>query len=411
MPICTDTPRVPSYRRHRPTGQAVVTLNGRDFYLGKWNTKASRAEYDRLIGEWLAAGRNLVKPGGDLTINELARDYWSFCKGYYRKPDGRPTGTLGGVRVALRLLRETYGATLVGDFGPLALEALQLRLIDKGFSRSTVNAQVAMIRRTFRWGVAKERVSPTVYQALAALPGLRKGRSAAREPRPVRPVADGVVDATLPHLPAVVADMVRFQRLTGARPNEVCILRPCDLEISGDVWTYRPQSHKTDYQDGRERVIAVGPKAQDAIRKYLLRDKRSYCFAPSDSEKKRLAVRHAGRRTPLSCGNRPGSNRKRSPKRHAGEHYTTDSYGRAVERAVMIANRKRTEEAIDNGGKPELLPDWRPNQLRHTRATEIRKQFGLEAAQVTLGHSQADITQIYAERDLSLAFEVARKIG
>ncbi len=46
-------PRVPSYRRHRPTGQAVVILNGRDIYRyylypGKWGGKESRAEQDRL---------------------------------------------------------------------------------------------------------------------------------------------------------------------------------------------------------------------------------------------------------------------------------------------------------------------------------------------------------------------------
>jgi hypothetical protein len=52
-------PRVPSYRHHRPSGLAVVTLNGRDRYLGIWNTEASRQEYERLIGEWLANGRRL----------------------------------------------------------------------------------------------------------------------------------------------------------------------------------------------------------------------------------------------------------------------------------------------------------------------------------------------------------------
>lgn len=52
--------RVPSYRRHKPTGQAVVTLNGRDLYLGKWNTTASKAEYDRLIAEFLANGRRIT---------------------------------------------------------------------------------------------------------------------------------------------------------------------------------------------------------------------------------------------------------------------------------------------------------------------------------------------------------------
>ncbi len=63
----TDSPRkpargVPSYRRHKPTGQAVVTLDGRDIYLGKYGTKASRVEYDRLISEseWLAGGREIA---------------------------------------------------------------------------------------------------------------------------------------------------------------------------------------------------------------------------------------------------------------------------------------------------------------------------------------------------------------
>ena len=54
--------RVPKYRRHKPTGQAVVTLSGKDHYLGKWNTTASKAEYSRLIGEWLAAGRHFLPP-------------------------------------------------------------------------------------------------------------------------------------------------------------------------------------------------------------------------------------------------------------------------------------------------------------------------------------------------------------
>jgi hypothetical protein len=45
--------RVPSYRRHKPTGQAVVTLNGKDIYLGRWNISASKAEYNRLLGSGL----------------------------------------------------------------------------------------------------------------------------------------------------------------------------------------------------------------------------------------------------------------------------------------------------------------------------------------------------------------------
>ena len=58
-----------------------------------------------------------------------------------------------------------------------------------------------------------------------------------------------------------------------------------------------------------------------------------------------------------------------------------------------------------------LVPIWTPNQLRHSRATEIRSRFGLEAAQTVLGHSEADVTQIYAERDFELAARIMREIG
>ena len=76
MPSSTTSLRVPKYRRHRPTGQAVVTLGGRDFYLGKWRTKSSRNEYDRLIREWLDAGRRLpIDEPGALTVPDLRR--WS----------------------------------------------------------------------------------------------------------------------------------------------------------------------------------------------------------------------------------------------------------------------------------------------------------------------------------------------
>ena len=48
MPRLTKS--VPKYRKHRASGQAIVTLNGRDHYLGPHRTQASRIEYDRLIG-------------------------------------------------------------------------------------------------------------------------------------------------------------------------------------------------------------------------------------------------------------------------------------------------------------------------------------------------------------------------
>src|SRR6185436_1417463 len=92
----------PSYRKHRATGQAVVTLSGRDFYLGPHGTKASRREYDRLIGEWLAAGRQpLHVSPADLSVAELCVRYLKFAKSRYVK-NGRPTSEQCAIRAAIR---------------------------------------------------------------------------------------------------------------------------------------------------------------------------------------------------------------------------------------------------------------------------------------------------------------------
>jgi integrase len=54
---------------------------------------------------------------------------------------------------------------------------------------------------------------------------------------------------------------------------------------------------------------------------------------------------------------------------------------------------------------------WSPYQLRHLYATQVRAKYGLEAAQVALGHKTADVTQIYAERDKALAIKIAKEMG
>jgi integrase len=282
------------------------------------------------------------------------------------------------------------------------LESIQVQMIGAGLSRNTINEIIACIRRAFRWGVAKELVPPAVLQALQAVPGLRKGRTAAREPAPVQPVSEEIVEATLPHLSTVVGDMVRLQRLLGCRPGEVCMMRPCDIDRTAEVWEYRPASHKTEHH-GRQRVIFIGPKAQQILLTYLLRDAQAFCFSPAESDIKRKAMMRASRKTPVQPSQANRS--KRHPNRQPGTKYNKDSYNHAIHRAVDKANKVRAEHG------EEALPHWHPNQLRHARGTEVRHQFGLEAAQVVLGHAKADVTQVYAERDFERAKEIMRKIG
>ncbi len=393
MPRLTRS--VPKYRKHRASGQAVVTLDGKDHYLGPHGTKTSRLEYDRLVGEWQLNGRTLkadsTKP--DITVVELLAAYIKFARTYYVK-SGKPTRQYGLIVETARPIKELYGRELASNFGPLALQAIQQRMIEAGLSRRSINDHTARIKRLFKWGVAQELIPATSLHALQAVPGLRKGRSNARENSPVQPIEDRAVQATLPHLQIVVADMVRFQRLTGCRPQDVCNLRPCNVDMSSDVWLYRPPTHKTEHH-GRERIIAIGPKGQGILRKYLLREKEVCCFSPLESEKQRREVQHEQRKTPLSCGNRPGTNQRKNPKRSASDKYTTNSYRRAIHRACDKAGIAR----------------WSPNRLRHSAGTEIRKRYGLEAAQVILGHATADVTQVYAERDLARAVEIMREVG
>ncbi|RIK74924.1 MAG: site-specific integrase [Planctomycetota bacterium] len=392
MPKLTRS--LPSLRRHKASGQAVVTLSGRDLYLGPWGSRPAKREYERLIGEWLAAGRVLPAESNVIgtTVAELAAAYLRFAKGYYRK-DGEPTGSLDRVKIALKTLRTLYGRTEAAAFGPLALQAIQGRLVADGKARSYVNHLVETIRRVFKWGVSQELVPASVFQALATVPGLRRGRTEAREPKPIMPVAESIVDATLPRMPPIVADMVRLQRLTGARPGEICILRPCDVDRSGDVWAYRPASHKTEHH-GRERIIFIGPKAQAILAPYLLRAADAFCFSPREAVETKRAERREARQTPMTPS-QSRRRRKRKPRRAPGDCYTFRSYGRAIARACTAAK-------VDVG---------MPNRLRHSAATEIRSRYGLEAAATVLGHAQANVTQIYAERDLTKAAAIMREVG
>lgn len=201
------------------------------------------------------------------------------------------------------------------------------------------------------------------------------------------------VDAVLPLVSVQVAAMIRLQLLTGMRPGEVRLMRGSELEMTGRVWTYTPASHKTEHH-GIDRPIYLGPQAQAVIEPFLKTDLDAYLFSPQDAEQARNDERRVNRKTKMtpSQAKRRG---KRRPKRTPSDHYTKESYYRAITRACV---------SVD-------VPRWHPNQLRHNAATRLRKEHGLEVAQVVLGHRTADVTQVYAERDHSKAREIMARIG
>ena len=384
-----DPSYIPKPSRHR-SGQAVVRLNGRDVYLGKFNSPAAHGEYERVIAEWLAAGRRT--PQDEVTVNDLILGFLDHAVAYY-KDVGPSSGELGGIKDALKVVKRLYGRTHAATFGPKALKVVRDEMIKAGWCRKYVNHQVDRVRRMFRWATEEEFVPGSVYHALKAVKGIRKGTPGVRESAKVRPVGSKAIRAILPHVPPVIAAMIRFQYHTGCRPEEVCRLRRGQIRRRGQVWVHVPPEHKTEHHD-IERRIFIGPRAQRVLRPWLDAPPEAFIFSPAQAEAHRNSERRRARKSPMTpsqAGRRPKAERKRPP----GASYTTPSYRRAIHRACKLAGVDR----------------WSPNQLRHTAATRIRKQHGIELARIILGHTTLVTTQVYAEADLTKALDVMSRFG
>lgn len=390
----------PSYLFHKPSGQGYARLNGRTVYLGKYGTDESKARYAEVIAEWLTGQSSSQFV---ITLDEIALRYLEFAKGYYRK-HGEPTNEAQSIHAVLRLLIAFAGPQRVCDFTPRRFREFRDWLIeqpdrrfkngDRKLSRQYVNKSMQKIVRCFKWGVAEGIVSPESWNALKAVDGLRKGRSDAREAPAVKPVADSDIEAVLPFMTPVLRAMVELQRLTGMRSGEVVEVRPKDVtrRIDG-VWCYRPSRFKTEHHEDAERVVFLGPKSQQVLQPWLDRDADAFCFSPQESVEWQRQQRRSQRQSKVQPSQQNRSTKQ--PQKGPGTKYTTGTYRQAV------------QYACDKAG----VAHWFPHQIRHTSATEIRRKFGLEGAQVTLGHSSANVTQIYAERDLELARQVAAKLG
>ncbi len=102
--------KTPSYCRHKASGQAVVSLNGRDYDLGLHGSAASREKYDQLIAEWYAARvqppspeENREADRQDLRICEWLASYFEFASSDYVK-NGKLTGEYTNLQHATRPL-------------------------------------------------------------------------------------------------------------------------------------------------------------------------------------------------------------------------------------------------------------------------------------------------------------------
>lgn len=388
--------RTPKYRIRTDCNRAFVCIGGKRITLpGAAKSPESKRAYYSIVAEHLRgqAGRAGVagsarprrQPTAALQVADIVVAWLDHCKVYYGATSNTRSNEYDNCKYAVRPLVALFGDMLVADFGPDELKAVRAAMVSGNWStpnakkpivawpRSHANAQINRIKRCWKWGVEHGMVEPAAEAILRVVAPLRRNPTVAAESEPVGPVDAAVVDATLPHMPPTVADMVRVQRLTGLRSDNVCSLRPCDLDRTGDVWVYQPAAHKGSHR-GKSLAVAVGPKAQAVLLPYLSRSATVFVF-----------------------------NSNRNP----ASRYSPNTYRNAITRAIKRANAARASQP----SPLDPLPHWHPHQLRHTRGTEVRAHAGAEAARASLGHLHLRTTELYAEADLSTAKEIARRIG
>lgn len=365
---------------------ARVCLNGRVRHCGLWGTPEAEQKYRRLIAEWSAGFPSPDPPqrnGHVVTIDELLDAFADHAERTYRKPNGKKTGELYLFRIVAGYLHELYGNLPANEFRPRHLKAIREKLLThrssrrkgadretdpkaKKLSRPHINEQIKRAVGIFRWGVESELVEPTVLLALREVKPLLRGKTPAKDNKPKPPVEWEIVQKTLPHLTRHAAALVQVIWYTGARPGEMCKLRPCDLDMSRPEWLYEPEEHKTAMYE-KVKVIWFGKQAQAVLKPLLEKCGPTQII--------------------FSTAGEPRAMRWSS-------HYTPDSLAGAIAKACKLAG----------------LPHWCPKQLRSGRATEVDEAMDLEHAAAVLG-DRLDTTRAHYARAKAKARKVAREMG
>lgn len=346
-PVCATT------RAARPAARPMTSAD----------LRAIKALRERLEAE-VDAARPRGRPG---TIDELLDAFLHAGKSRWAPRDGEPSNRYRNCASSFRELRGLYGQEPAESLTPLRLAVCRQAMIERGLCCQYINRRLATIREAYRWAVRADFVPPAVLEGLACVQRVRPNQ--AWPAPPVQPVALGDVEATLPFVrparrnrPNPVANMVRVQLLTGMRPGEVVRMCGVDVDQSAMPWVYKPPMHKNAWR-GQERSIHLGPQTAVLLQPFLRREGS-------------LFVTKFGR------------------------HYSVQSYGQAVRRAVALAVQARV-----------IAKPWTIGQLRHTWAVLCRQRDGLETVQEGLGHRQISTSEIYAPPDRKRAEAYALRYG
>ena len=396
--------RNPKYRYH-VSGQAVVRLDGKDFYLGKHDTDESHVRYHALLKVYNDNGCTVPteeprrKKDDVIRVRHVTAEFRIHAATKYANCKSTEDQY---VRIC-DLLDAKYGNTPAKKFGPRKLKTIRDQWVKEGNkSRGYINENVKKIKRIFEHCVSRELIKLKVYTKLLTLKSLRKGQTTAPD-RPVRqPVSIESLRETAKYLSPTLKAMITVQVACGLRPGEVRTMCPADIvqrkdKVTGRiVWFYQPEHHKTA-NAGKSKVVPIIGTARTALTPYVKgKDATEYCFSPKDSNQWYKDQRTAARKTPLKYGNAKGRKRGglkgRAARWKPGKCFSKDSYRIAITRACRKAGVER----------------WVPYQIRHLTATEVTEALGLDVAQSLLGHSTRAQTLHYAKASQQRAIEAAK---
>jgi len=414
-------PHVPSVSHHKRSGQDVVYLTGQDgarraVYLGPHGSTEARRRYRDVVAMHLdeqvvvTADVKAAPTAAWPTVGRLVADFLLHAQQHYRDADGVVSREVVNFTLAvvpfLELLRDRTTDSLTCadladvrrhwgevEFGHQTDKATSAKIPGTGklHCRTYVNTTMRRIRFIIRWGTENAMVPGSVWHALTAFRGLTGGRGGLREAEQVEAVPRAMVDAVLPHLPPIIAAAVELLWWSGMRAGELCKLRMRDVDRTGDVWLYRPSTHKGTWK-GRDRVVRFGPKCQELLRPLLTADAGAFLFTPSAAMIERKAAWRAARKTKVTPSQQ---------KRDAKNARKATSYGDQFDVATL---RRAVHRACDEA----KVPRWGLHRLRHAAGTRLVLAAGDEAARVQLGHADERMVRRYSKAaDAVLGQEVA----
>jgi integrase len=349
---------IPKYSRHGSSDRAVVYIDRKAIYLGKYGSPASKKKYAEVIAARTAAVDQVAVESGaarpEFSVNEICLAFVTKVLPKYKNAEGEPSAEQDCFKGVIRILRELLGESPANTFGPLKLRAARDVMITKGWCRTFINKQMARVRFIFRMAASWEMVLGATYQNLKTMEPLRYGDTEAPESVKRRAVPLENIAAAKKHLRQRNCDLIDLLLLTAARPSEILSITTQMIDRRGDVWSAELVAHKTR-RHGHERTLNFGKRAQVILLKYL------------------------------------------QPLTPAAKLFTVQrkTFGTAVKDACIKA------------GVPPFTPHW----LRHTAVTTIADEVDLESAQRVAGHSKAAMTEAYSRAAQKKARAAVKLIG